>query len=257
MKFYVMWANHNVKQNYWNVHKYQKDTTLLWDGAVDLPNFKKICHRVIDQYFHQPNYFKIDGRPVFSIFSLKNLMAGLQGKEETKEALDYFRDQTKKAGFPGLHIQLIALGEPREDVVANISFLGINSVTRYNWGGPHPEDYIQWGEESLARRKKWSKALNIPYFPNASIGWDDTPRFPDKGIEDIVHYNKSPESYAAFLQKAKDYTDEHSGQPKIITIFSWNEWIEGGYLLPDMKYGFQYLNATKRVMDRTFDKYSE
>ena len=23
MKFYVMWANHNVKRNYWNVHKYK------------------------------------------------------------------------------------------------------------------------------------------------------------------------------------------------------------------------------------------
>lgn len=257
MKFYLMWANHDVKRNYWNVHKYEKDTTQLWDGAVDMVNFKKIVHRVIQQYFHKPNYFKIDGKPVFSIFSIYNLVEGLDGNDETKKALDYFRLETKKAGFPGLHIQLIALGRPGEETVNTINFLGIDSVTKYNWGGPHPEDYIQWAEESISRREEWDLAIDIPYFPNASIGWDDTPRFPHKGKTDIVHYNKSPESFAAYLQKAKEYANSHPEQPKLITIFSWNEWIEGGYLLPDMKYGFQYLEAVKRVTDGKFDKYSE
>ncbi len=107
-----MWANHDVKRNYWNVHKFKDTDTLLWDGAVDLENFKIIVDRVISQYFNQPNYFKIDGKPVFSIFSIDNLMEGLGGLEQTKEALDYFREKTKKAGFPGLHIQLIIYWRP-------------------------------------------------------------------------------------------------------------------------------------------------
>jgi hypothetical protein len=40
-----------------------------------------------------------------------------------------------------------------------------------------------------------------------------------------------------------------------MTIFSWNEWIEGGYLLPEMKYGFQYLQAVKKVMSGEYNKY--
>ena len=63
-----------------------------------------------------------------------------------------------------------------------------------------------------------------------------------------MHLNKSPQAFASFLQKAKDYSDQYPDQPKLITIFSWNEWIEGGYLLPDIKYGFQYLEAVKKVM---------
>ena len=257
MKFYVMWANHDVKQNYWNVHKYKKDTTRLWDGAVDLDNFKKIVHRVIDQYFSKPNYFKIHNKPVFSIFSIQNLVEGLGNLEKTKEALDYFREETKRAGFPGLHIQLIGNGSPSKDLVSKISYIGVNSVTKYNWGGPHPEDYVKWGEESVVRREQWDAALSIPFFPNVSIGWDDTPRFPEKGKKDVVHYNKSPESFAAFLQKAKEYVDEHPEQHKLITLFSWNEWIEGGYLLPDMKYGFQYLDAVKKVTNGSYDKYTD
>ena len=205
MKFYLMWANHDVKRNYWNVHKYKEDDSQLWEGAVDFPTFKNIVERVIRQYFHQPNYYKIDGKPVFSIFSIYNLLEGFETLEESKKALDYFREETKKAGFPGLHIQLIGMGNPNPHLVNQIEKLGINSVTKYNWGGPHPEDFIQWATEAMERRKKWDEALDIPYFPNASIGWDDTPRFPHKGKKDVVHYNNSPESFAAFLDKTKKY----------------------------------------------------
>lgn len=255
INFYLMWANHDVRRNYWNVHKYKDDTSLLWDGAVDMENFKIIVQRVISRYFSRPNYLKIDGKPVFSIFSIHNLIQGLGDIKESKKAIDFFRGETKKAGFPGLHLQLIGFGTPRENLLEQIKVLGANSVTKYNWGGPHPQDYIQWGVESMERRNQWDDALDIPYFPNVSIGWDDTPRFPAKGKKDVVHYNKSPEGFATFLQKAKEYCDSHPEQPKLITIFSWNEWIEGGYLLPDMKYGFDHLGAVKKVFRGEYESY--
>lgn len=59
MQFYIMWANHDVKKNYWNVHKYGNDESLLWDASVDWKNFKIIVDRVINQYFEKGNYFKI------------------------------------------------------------------------------------------------------------------------------------------------------------------------------------------------------
>jgi hypothetical protein len=222
---------------------------------VDLENYKIIVDRVISRYFAKPNYYKIDGKPVFSIFSIQNLLEGLGGIENAVAALDYFRAETKKAGFPGLHIQLIGFGTPGEDQVEQIERLGVNSITKYNWGGPHREDYLQWAMESRERREQWDAALSIPYFPNASIGWDDSPRFPHKGAKDMVHYNKSPEGFAASMQKAREYCDNHPDQTKLITVFSWNEWIEGGYLLPDMKYGFGYLNAVKGVVSGEYNKY--
>ncbi len=258
MKFYVMWANHDVKRNYWNVHRYKDDTSLLWDAAVDWENFRIIVDRIINQYFKRPNYFKINGEPVFSIFGMHKLIESFGTVEEARKALDYFREETKKAGFPGLHVQsIIGGGDPNQQMLDNIHKLGLNSMTHYNWGGPHPEDYIQWGTRSMERMYKWSEALQIPYFPNASIGWDDSPRFPHKGPKDIVHYNNTPQSFATFLQRAKEYADKHPRQPKLITIFSWNEWVEGGYLLPDMKYGFGYLEAVKEVMDSKYDRYEK
>jgi hypothetical protein len=72
MNFYLMWANHDVRRNYWNVHKFQDDTTILWDGAVDLDNFKRIVDRVINQYFAiNQTISKLTDKPVFSVFSIQ------------------------------------------------------------------------------------------------------------------------------------------------------------------------------------------
>jgi hypothetical protein len=65
----------------------------------------------------------------------------------------------------------------------------------------------------------------------------------------VIHYNNSPESFAAYLRRTKDYLNEHPDQPRLITIFSWNEWVEGGYLLPDMRWGFSYLEALEEVLN--------
>lgn len=251
MQFYIMWANHDVRRNYWNVHKFADDTTVMWNGAVDMKNFKIIVERVISQYFKKPNYFKINGKPVFSVFRINNFIKGLGNLDEARQAIEYFREETKKAGFPGLHLQVIGHGEPGENQLNQIKTLEANSVTKYGWGGPNrPEDYVQWGTESMERRKQWDSALQVPYFPNVSIGWDATPRYPAQGDKDVIHYNKSPESFGAFLQKAKDYCDEHPEQPKLITCFALNEWVEGSYLLPDMKYGFSYLEQVKKIMGK-------
>lgn len=257
IQFYLMWANHDVKRNYWNVHRYKDDESILWDAAVDWDNFKIIVDRVIKQYFHKPNYFKIDGAPVFSIFGMHKLIESFGTVEEARKAIDYFREEVKKAGFPDLHIQsIIGGGGPNEETIKNIKALGLNSMTNYNWGGPHREDYMLWAKESMERLNQWDEALSIPFFPNATIGWDDTPRFPHKTKEHVVHYNTSPQSFATYLQKAKEYADAHPEQPKLITVFSWNEWIEGGYLLPDMKYGFGYLDAVKKViLDEEYERF--
>lgn len=266
MKFYVMWANHDVRRNYWNVHKFEDDTSILWEGAVDRENFDIVVDRVINQYFKQPNYFKIDGEPVFMVFAPNNLVKGLGGLENTKVALEYFREETIKAGFPGMHLQFRAGGGMEPGLLSGaysegksvneiVEYLGVNSVTKYNWG--HNPDYIRLGDETLTKRRKLDETLNVPYFPNVSIGWDDTPRFPHKGKEHVTYHNKSPESFAAFLQKAKEYCDERPGETNLITLFSWNEWVEGSYLLPDMKYGFKHLEAVRRVISGEYDSYSK
>jgi Glycosyltransferase WbsX len=262
MQFYIMWANHDVKYNYWNYHRYKDNTDILWDAKVDWKNYQIIIDRVINQYFKRPNYFKINGEPVFSIFSVNKLLESFGGSmEEARKALNYFRDEVKKAGFPGLHIQWNqGGGSLMSEVEAgqfanNVKEMGFNSVAMYNMGG-RVEDYIAYGTNSIRIREQMDSILDVPVFPCVSIGWDDTPRFPAKGIHDVVLYHNTPQSFETLLAKAKIYADNHPGQPRLITINAWNEWVEGSYLLPDMLNGFGYLEAVKKViMDGKYNRY--
>ena len=262
MKFYIMWANHDVKYNYWNYHRYKDNTDILWDAKVDWKNYRIIVDRIINKYFKRTNYFKINGEPVFSVFSVNKLLESFGNNEaEARKALDYFRDEVKKAGFPGLHIQWNQGGgsvmseESAAKFTGSVKAMGFNSVAMYNMGG-RVEDYITYGTNSIRIREQMDAVLDVPVFPCVSIGWDDTPRFPAKGIQDVVHYNNTPQSFATLLSKAKEYADNHPGQPKLITINAWNEWVEGSYLLPDMLNGFGYLEAVKDVIiDGKYDRY--
>jgi len=262
MQFYIMWANHDVKYNYWNVHRYKDNTDILWNARVDRKNYEIIVDRVINSYFKRPNYFKINGEPVFSIFSVGKLLESFDNNiEETRKALDYFREEVKKAGFPGLHIQWNQGGgsvmseEAAAKFAGTVEALGFNSVAMYNMGGTN-EDYIVYGTNSVRIREQMDSLLSIPVFPCVSIGWDDTPRFPSKGKNDVVHYHNTPESFAALLSRAKKYADRHPEHPRLITINAWNEWVEGSYLLPDMLNGFGYLEAVRDVIiEGKYDRY--
>ncbi len=254
MNFYVMWANHDVKKNYWNYHRYGDDDSILWNGDVDRATFEVIVDRVINQYFHRPNYLKIDGCPVFAIFSMRIFMRGLGGVEPAREALAYFRDKAREAGFPDVHIQGISGGpsDPSAQrlgtIVERMEALGMDSFAFYNMGG-FDVDYKTHCDNAKAIREGLDAQLNVPVFPCVSVGWDDTPRFPKKGAEDVTRFNGTPEVFAEALRLAKQYADSHPEQFPLITINAWNEWVEGSYLLPDQVNGFGYLEAVKEVMN--------
>ena len=259
MYFYLMWANHDMPLKLINYHLHNDDT--YWDAAIDWKNYQIIVDRVIRQYFQKPNYFKIEGQPVFAIFDFNKLLQCFGGGvEETRKALDYFREEARKAGFQGVHFQLnpgsgsLMSPEDAKKVAGKIEATGFNSVTLYN-AGNRSEDYIVYGSNTVKIWDQWSKTFNIPFFSCTSVGWDDSPRFPQYGMKNTIHFNYSPESFATLFSKAKRYADNHPNQPKLMIINAWNEWIEGSYLLPDMKYGFGYLEAVRDVMNGKYDRY--
>ena len=54
MKFFLMWANHDVL-NLWDTRlaRFQEDN-VIWQGKVDREEFERICMRNIDMYLHLP-----------------------------------------------------------------------------------------------------------------------------------------------------------------------------------------------------------
>jgi len=213
---------------------------------------------VITKYFSHPSYYKIDGKPVFSIYDMNNLVKGLGGVQQAVDALDYFRAEVKKAGFPGLHLQMIywwavpkiddsGFASKKGTAENTIKTFKIDSLTNYQFvhvSGVQ-EDYVKWADKALSKWPQWSKQFEIPYFPHISIGWDNNARYVRK--KGAVTKNVNPETFKKYLLKAKAYVDAHPDQPKLITINSWNEWVEGSYLEPDERFGMGYLEAVKDV----------
>ena len=251
MEFFIMWANHDVKHNYWNYHKWGDDESLLWTGAIDPADFPKIVSRVVNQYFVLPNYTKINGCPVFAIFSTDLFVKSFGSEEKALEAMEYMRAEVRKAGFPDMHYMMMDGGgfpfnEKNQARVDKRMFLKPDSWALYNMGGFDP-DYMRHCQNAMDFRAEWGEYMSIPVFPTVSIGWDDTPRFPAKGENVVTRFNHSPEAFKNYLFEAKKYADEHPEQPKFVMINAWNEWVEGSYLLPDKYWGYAWLEAVRDV----------
>ena len=86
MKFYIMWANHDANYTWDKRNAGELDTT-IWKGAVGRKQFEIIGRRWIEQYFRKENYYRIDGKPVVSIYEMNNFVNGLGGVEEAMEAM--------------------------------------------------------------------------------------------------------------------------------------------------------------------------
>lgn len=254
MKFYIMWANHDVDLT-WNNKVADKRSKIFWRGGVPLGVFKDIADRMVSKYFSRPNYYRINGRPVFCIYELNTFIKGAGGLENAKKALDYMRKKAAAAGS-GVHIQTIAWnlpkglqgvpGDPKPSSEKISEYLGIDSYTSYQWVhymAPKGE-YGAWAEYNV---KNWEKLAEgkIPYYCHVSIGWDNNPRFPQP-----ISYigGSSPEKFEKCLRAAREWTDKHHGDgARLITINSWNEWTEGSYLEPDRTNGYKMLEAVKKI----------
>ena len=257
MKFYLMWANHDAV-TLWDKRISHLYDNVIWDGGVDDKEFKRVTKRVIESYFKQPNYYCINGCPVFMIYDTPNFVRGMGGIEEAKRGLDRFREEVIQAGFPDLHLQMTMWSETSlnmsgvdggRDVNAYglIEKLGFDSITHYQF--VHftniDRDYIDILGDVGAEWEKVEKKAGVPYYSHISVGWDNNPRF--KEFRPGVVKNNTPEAFEQGLLMAKEYADARPSQPKLITINSWNEWTEASYLQPDDLYGYGNLEAIKRV----------
>ncbi len=257
VKFYLMWANHNVN-NIWDIRLSHLDDNMIWDAVVDRHEFERIANRLIEKYFKHPSYYTIEGKPVFMIYDVSNLMRGLGGAEATRDALDWFREQSVKTGLQGLHLQMTTWGETNfnlsgveDGAVATTSeivkILGFDSMSHYQFAhfANIDRDYNEIMVDVLAEWERMDKNFDIPYFPHVSIGWDNNPRF--KEFRPGIVKHNTPENLEKAFQKARAYADMHPDQTPLITINSWNEWTETSYLQPDDLYGYGYLQAVRNV----------
>lgn len=265
LKFALMWANHDWLE----IHPATRfqPYPIRRKGPVELEVFEAATQYMIEHYFSQPTYWKVDGKIYFSIYELMSLVKGLGGLSETKQALENFRQRVRDAGLGEMHLNAIVWGIetlPTESTLDNpneiIQYLGMDSITSYVW--VHHMESPQFPLTSYAdlRRKckeeymRLSGEYSLPYFPNVTMGWDSSPRTIQTDVFENIGYpytpiyaGNTPQEFQKALENMKAFLDENSSTTKIGTINAWNEWTEGSYLEPDVIHGMGYLEAIKTV----------
>ena len=251
MKFYIMYANHDVNRLWDNKVGRKGKGEIVWYAKPSDADWRTIVARWIGQYFTRPNYYKIKGCPVVMIYDVDSFVKW-DGEAGAKERIAYLRSEVKKAGFPDVHLQ-VRLWRGVD--------IGADSMTLYNWrdmtskrvdSTTEPElTYREWGELSMKaadEAKAVAAKSGAVFFPNIMTGWDTNARYPKNERRPIVH-GSNPADFEDFARRMKAWADANipSDMPKLITVNSWNEWTEGAYLEPDDNFGYGYLNALWRV----------
>jgi len=249
VKFALMWANHDVE----GIGK-GKITPETWEG---------ITNEVVSDFFLQPNYWRVNGSPYFSMQDPRKFVDGFGSVAKAAEALRQFRKKAVAAGLPGIHLNAILYGTTPELAKK----LGFDSLTSYVWihhqvlpdfptsdYAPFRDRYFEAVDNGgwLNGMEKSASAFRLPYFPNVTMGWDASPRCPPDAAWENKPYpfgpvlvKNTPAEFKNALQQAVGVLDRHRTKPRIITIYAWNEWGEGGYLEPEYRTGMGYLEALR------------
>lgn len=112
------------------------------------------------------------------------------------------------------------------------------------YGSPALQDY----DAVWSRIIEQAENLDDRWFPGAFVDWDNTARY---GRRAMVFKGASPARFEYWLGKLLYTLQQKKRNQPYVFINAWNEWSEGTYLEPDQHSGYGYLEAVRRVLDRT------
>lgn len=221
-----------------------------------------------------PRAIKVDGKPVFVIYRPQYI-------DKIDEMLAFWRELAQQDGLPGLYFIFQKQGElfnskcvKSFDALFQFQpFEAINSPTYDKDSIKHsrlfklvrglPERYQDMLRDIRAKFVKeltfhdydtaWRQVVAIrpdqklTTFPGAFMDWDNTARYKNRAT---IYQGASPESFHKWFPRLVDTMPQRNLPENFIFLNAWNEWSEGAYLEPDERYGYQYLEAVKKVLAR-------
>ena len=84
-------------------------------------------------------------------------------------------------------------------------------------------------------------------YPTIIPNWDHTPRSGNFGR---VFQDSTPELFSKHIDSIFKRIINKAEENRIVFLKSWNEWGEGNYIEPDLKYGTQYIDVLAEVLSK-------
>ena len=264
--FCLAWANHDWKTNTWkNKGGNKMICEQLYPGDEDYINhFNHLLPA-----FKDHRYITIDGKPLFLIFDPYHFA-------EVTHFIELWRKLAKDNGLKGIYfVAMCASTTSITRVLPNLqssadvynSFLdlgfdGINPIGKNRAEMLYQGKYKRIIRKAIQERFPFLPALKYDYpkvvkkffspednwenvFPTIISNWDRTPRV---GKNEGIYVNSTPQNFENHIKDALKIVEDKQNEHKIIFLRSWNEWGEGNYVEPDIKYGHGYLDAIKNTI---------
>ncbi len=275
--FCICWANHTWSNATWEKQKRRTQTTILMEQTYGGVEDYTAHFEYLLPAFKDKRYITIDNKPVFVIYDTSF--------SDVKLFIQTWRELAVQNGLSGIYfigmtpatimMKKLPSGET-QTVMPNLESsaalyqevldLGFDAVNSY--GKRRGELLSQgkyWDLFNVFLRSKLSIAVNQQYdflktannffppedkwenvYPTIIPQWDRTARV---GNADGIYKNATPENFAKHVEHALTFIQHKDPEHRILFLKSWNEWAEGNYMEPDLKYGKGYIEALRHVLD--------
>ena len=245
------WANESWKAKVWSNSSTGKDRVLIEQTYPEGDDVTSHFEYVF-QAIKETKYITHNGRPVFIIYKpllLKNAKNFIKKWNEllSKKGFSskfYFighaidASETKsilELGFDAVNI--VRIGEHRYNkAVIRRIFLKLISFKIIK--GPLRIKY-----KFISRYFIGKEELSEDVIPTLIPNWDHTPR---SGRNGVVFDDASPDLFYKHALHTIEMVKHKKNKIKFLK--SWNEWGEGNYMEPDLRYGQKYIKALRRAL---------
>lgn len=253
--FCLGWANHSWYAKNWNTKDTKGKDRLLIEQTYPGEDDIRMHYEYVLKAFKDPRYIKVDNKPFFMIFIAKDI---------PNNFIPLWNKWAKEDGFDGIYF----VGNVNaEESASDYTKKGFSAVIKDRMKAQRDADSIR-KHISLSRigRKFRNRLFNYPYLiysykecievftdlsddsqedviPNLIPRFDHSPR---SGKYGYIIKGSTPQ---LFYKHAKNVISlvKNKKNP-IIMLRSWNEWGEGNYMEPDLKWGKTYIEALNKAL---------
>ena len=269
--FCLGWANHSWTNKTWEVGTKKVKEDFLMQMHYSVEDYIKHFDYVLPA-FKDKRYICVDGKPLFLIFRPLDIPS-------VKEFIDLWQQKAKDSGLKGIHFVGIS---PSIDVDNQKTIDVLRRKVKSQGDVLYPKlfdsgfDAVNsrgvFRAELLARslfnivkryvlrvlfnhfvlakmpQREINKFLYDEYdklenvYPTLLPNWDRSAR---SGKKARIYVDSTPKVFKEQLITALDLLKDKNFEHKILFLQSWNEWAEGNYVEPDLKYGRGFLDVIK------------
>ncbi len=248
--FCLGWANHSWKGIYNGVKSDESLIDQTYNGQKD---YEQHFYDVLPA-FRDKRYITVHGKPFFLIYSPKEM-------PDPKLFLESWRTLAQNNGLPGIHFVAHSYFEEEIDGLMEQGYDAVNIVRLFEYQRSGISLYRKMINK--IKREIFDMGFYCEYkdamkffsgkvdsssdvYPTIIPNWDHTPRTGKKGT---LLNNSTPDLFKKHVQRVFQDLSHKKEEDRIVLIKSWNEWAEGNYLEPDLKFGRKYLEALKAATD--------